>query len=382
MTSVDKLSTAAESQPKAAYAALSKSLQFEWSYLQRVLPNFGTSFAPLRDVINKKFWPSVFGGQISNSEQHLFSLPTRLGGMGIFDSVELANVATTSRACTNLVVDAIKNNADFVVSSYSVNIRSVKTEKHKELAMMQTMECDSAVQRAIDGKTSAWLTVMPIACHHFDLSSVEFRDALSLRYHRPLLKTPGHCDGCGEEFSFQHALDCKKGGLVTQRHNEVRDALGDLAAIVYKDVVREPIVQEADDSRGRPALIADLSIRGVIDTDAQSYASRTVDAVLCSAEQEKKRKYSAVEDRRASFTPFVVSVDGVLGHDAQHLMKRLCDQIAVKWEKSHSEVMGWVRARMAFAILRATNLCLRGSRVKWRSGHGMDDGAGLPHFPH
>ena len=173
------------------------------------------------------------------------------------------------------------------------------------------------------------------------------RDALSLRYHRPLLKTPAHCDGCGKEFSFQHALDCKKGGLVTQRHNEVRDALGDLAAIVYKHV-REPIVQEADDSSGRSALIADLSIRGVwqpqtaalldvrvVDTDAQSYASCTVDAVLCSAEQEKKRKYSAaVEERHASFTPFVVSVDGVLGHDAQHLMKRLCDQIAMKW-RSH-----------------------------------------------
>ena len=92
--------------------------------------------------------------------------------------------------------------------------------------------------------------------------------------------------------------------------------------------------------------------------------------LLCSAEQEKKRKYSAAV------------VDGVLGHDAQHLMKRPCDQIAMKWEKSHSEVMGWVRARMAFAILRATNLCLRRPRVKWRSGHGMDDGAGLPHFPH
>ena len=95
---------------------------------------------------------------------------------------------------------------------------------------------------------------------------------------------------------------CSKGGLVTQRHNEVRDALGDLAAIVYKDayVVSKPIVQEADDFSGRPTLIADLSIRGVwqpqtaalldvrvVDTDAQSYASRTVDDVLCSAEQEK-----------------------------------------------------------------------------------------------
>ena len=191
-------------------------------------------------------------------------------------------------------------------------------------------------------------------------------------------------------------LIVKKVALLPSAIMKCRDALGDLAAIVYKDVVREPIVQEADDSSGRPALIADLSIRGVwqpqtaalldvrvVDTDAQSYASRTVDAVLCSAEQEKKRKYSAaVEDRRTSFTPFVASVDGVLGHDAQHLMKRLCDQIAVKWEKSHSEVMGWVCARMAFAILRATNLCLRGSRVKWRNGHGMDDGAGLPHFPH
>ena len=80
-------------------------------------------------------------------------------------------------------------------------------------------------------------------------------------------------------------------------------------------------------------------------TNNSLYASCTGDAVLCSAEQVKKRKYSAaVEERRASFTPFVVSVVGVLGHDAQHLMKCLCDQIAMKWEKSHSEVMGWVRA--------------------------------------
>ena len=37
-------------------------------------------------------------------------------------------------------------------------------------------------------------------------------------------------------------------------------------------------------------------------------------------------------------------------------------------------VMG---CRMTFAILRATNLCLRGSRKKWRSGTVMDDGAGF-----
>ena len=76
------------------------------------------------------------------------------------------------------------------------------------------------------------------------------------------------------------------------------------------------------------ALITDLGVRGVwtpqaevlfdvrvTDTDASSYVNRSVAAVLASAEEEKKRKYLfAAESRRASFTSFIVSVDGALGH--------------------------------------------------------------------
>ena len=40
-------------------------------------------------------------------------------------------------------------------------------------------------------------------------------------------------------------------------------------------------------------------------------------------------------------------------------------------------LMGWVQIRMSFAILRAMNLCVCGSRVKSRNGTGMEDGAGL-----
>ena len=46
---------------------------------------------------------------------------------------------------------------------------------------------------------------------------------------------------CGGDFSLTHALDCRKDGLFTQHHNEVRDALGDMAALQYREVVREPI---------------------------------------------------------------------------------------------------------------------------------------------
>ena len=40
-------------------------------------------------------------------------------------------------------------------------------------------------------------------------------------------------------------------------------------------------------------------------------------------------------------------------------------------------VMGWVRAHLSFAILRAVLLCVHGSRTKWRS-LGIVDGASLP----
>ena len=46
-----KLSKAAESQPQAAFAALSKSMQFEWSYLQRILPSCEEAFTPIWNTL-------------------------------------------------------------------------------------------------------------------------------------------------------------------------------------------------------------------------------------------------------------------------------------------------------------------------------------------
>ena len=159
-----------------------------------------------------------------------------------------------------------------------------------------------------------------MAYHHF---ATEFRDSLALRYHRPLLRLPALCDGCGSQFSTGHALECRKGGLVIQRH-EIRDALGDLASIAYKEVVRESVVREPNDHEKVPALVADLSVRGVwqpqattffdvrvVDSDANSYLHRDVGAVLSSIEHTKKQKFSqAAETINASFTPFVVTADG------------------------------------------------------------------------
>ena len=139
-----------------------------------------------------------------------------------------------------------------------------------------------------------------------------------------------------------HALDCRKGGLVIQRHNEIRDALGDLASIAYKDVVREPVVREPNDREKIPDFVADLSIRGVwqpqattffyvqvVDSDANSYLHRDVGAVLSSIEHTKKQKYSqAAEAIYASFTPFFVTADGALGLEAKTFICHGAEKIA------------------------------------------------------
>ena len=59
-----------------------------------------------------------------------------------------------------------------------------------------------------------------------------------------------------------------------------------------------------------------------------------------------------------------MSVDGMMGHEAAMFLKRIADFLSAKWETDYGLVMGWIRTRLSFAILRATLLCIRGCRTK------------------
>jgi hypothetical protein len=121
---------------------------------------------------------------------------------------------------------------------------------------------------------------------------------------------------------------------------------------------------------------------GVTDTDSKSHCKRTPFKVLESQEKEKKRKcLGAFLENRRHFTPFVRSVDGLLGREAKTLAKRLAVKLAGKWQKPYSQACGYVKATLSMAAVRATHLCLRGSRVP---AHNIstrfwqwEDGAGL-----
>ena len=143
----------------------------------------------------------------------------------------------------------------------------------------------------------------------------------------------------GISSTFCYALDCRVGGLVTQCHNEIFGALGNIGAMVYSEVIREPIVRESQDEEGVSALIADLSLRGVwqpqtvalfnicvVDTDTLSHVNCPVEAVLFSTEAEKKMEY--LEDAEAHapsliYHLYVQTVDGVFGSVAEFFSENI-----------------------------------------------------------
>lgn len=240
-------------------------------------------------------------------------------------------------------------------------------------------------------------------------------ETTAVRYHREPPDLPSQCDGCGGKFTLRHALACKKGALVLIRHDEVRDELANLAAraltpsrvrdepSIYPSrscapstasqqptsPVRRNLQKTAGDERG------DISIRGlwsrgvdciidvrVTDTDAKSYKDQDPSKVLANQEREKKRKYlNLLLDQHKHFTPFVVSVDGLIGKEAHTLVKKLAELLAEKTGKPYSQCCNFVRTRISIAIARATHLCLRGTRAPRQPRYPQwEDGAGLRLF--
>ena len=111
---------------------------------------------------------------------------------------------------------------------------------------------------------------------------------------------------------------------------------------MWKENLKKP-----DVGNGTPALIADLSARGVwdrqsaasfdirvTDTDAPSYENYNPMIILKTAEIEKKNYYGpACEEKHMSFIPLVTSIDGVLAPEFPFSLKRLADGLASKWDR-------------------------------------------------
>ena len=63
---------------QAAFATMTKSLQCEWGFIQRVVPDCSDEFMELQDTIKECFLPALFYVSLSEAELQFFALPTCL----------------------------------------------------------------------------------------------------------------------------------------------------------------------------------------------------------------------------------------------------------------------------------------------------------------
>ena len=179
-------------EPQATYAALTKSFQNEWTFLQRVVAGCDQAFRDLEYTLFSQFLPVLFGCEITPSERQLFSLPTRLGGLGILDPTTSASrFYQASVHATSVLSAAIREGSTL---DLGLHVSTVLTARRQDAVSQDVFYgqqfdellrdfdpfCQRAILRAKDQNISAWLSALPLVKNHFDLAAQEFRDALSL----------------------------------------------------------------------------------------------------------------------------------------------------------------------------------------------------------
>ena len=68
-----ELSKVAEEEPQAVLVGLTRSLQCEWNFVQRVVKDTSQLFAPLEKMLEENFWPSLLRNS-SVTQKQFFSL--------------------------------------------------------------------------------------------------------------------------------------------------------------------------------------------------------------------------------------------------------------------------------------------------------------------
>ena len=177
-----------------------------------------------------------------------------------------------------------------------------------------------------------WLKTYPVSDQGYDLNKQQFWDCVRLHYGWRLTNIPSTCT-CESKMDIQHAMNCKKGGFITIRHNHLRDLTANLLTEVYKDVDIEPqllpVTGETFENRTANTsnkARADIKsrvfwVRGqqaffnmrVFDPNANRYLNKALPQCCIQNEKEKKSQYNerVLETGHGSFTPLYSQFMGV-----------------------------------------------------------------------
>lgn len=387
------LSEIAQSDPHAAYSAFTHGLLHKWTYFQRTIPDSAELYQPMEDVIRNTFIPSLTGNlACSDTERNLFALPCRLGGLGIPNPVTTAQPAyEASASITQPLVQKILS-GDMLLDESTVRlVEKNKKEKvaEKEIHLIRVA---ADVKKSLpdhlrrltelnsEKGASCWLTTLPLLNMGFYLNKKAFRDAICMRYGWKIENMASFCV-CGTLNSIDHALTCPRGGFVIRRHNELRDLEAEMLNEVCISVTKEPVLQplsgeivrgnQSNEARldvsaigfWRPQERTFLDVR-VFDPNSKSYRDQDPAQVYRSHENQKKAEYGerVTQIERGSLTPLVFSTTGGWSKETSKFHRHLAALMAEKRGEEYSVVMGYIRRRLRFTLLRTTLESLTGAR--------------------
>ena len=367
---------------------------------------------PIQEAIDDLLLPTLFGQTepLPSDLRQLVTLTPAQGGLGVPDlRFEAPQQFAASTSITAPHVDSITTQSMFMVvgenstKELKRQHQALKTEsvKLRMESIDSTLPSDllRSVNQSRDKGASSWLTAVPLVDQGLVLNKQEFRDSLRLRYNIPLSDLPSKCV-CGEKYTVCHALSCKKGGFVAQRHDDVRNLLTSLVGKVCTnvEVELEPQLQPLDNERFNlrsavtsPEARLDFKAGGfwsrgataffdvrVTHVNSKCNLGKATSTILKEQEEEKKQKYQqrVLDVEMGSFTPLVFGTNGGMGADCNCFLKRLAENLSEKNEVPYHVIITWIRTLLSFEISRSVHTCVRGSRTPFHKipqGDFIDD---------
>ena len=439
--------------PQTAYYGVAASLQNEWQHICRTVQGAGAYLEPLEDAL-ASFLSTLLDAPLDDDGKlrTLLGHKVKQAGMGIpKPTVSAESVFETSLSACSELIRSLRHRIDIDTDAHKQQVGAARNAARAERESIERSECNRQIEgadrleenRMKRAKSSgSWLSTVPTHRNGTTLSAEEFTDNIRYRNGFEPTNLPQFCDGCGAQFSTEHGLNCKHGGLVNERHDATADEWIYLAGMAFqpsacshKPMVNEgnprgrgnggagapavaPVFRRGRGARGNNPYVAanttantgtaevaaapvvetdlegDKGIRGfwkhgrecIFDiriTNTESRSHRNKDPVKCLAaqEKEKKGKYeTACHEQRKDFTPLVYSIDGMAGPATRAAERRMASRLAWKWKREYSEMVGYVRTRMSLAVVRSNTLMWRGSRTRRRAHPGFIENGGAMHL--
>ena len=179
--------------PQSTYVELTKSLQQEWLYVQRVVPRVREKFAPIEKAIVEDFLLALLGQpmEVATQLRGQLAKPARMAGLGISNPVEKTEARHAhNRRLTAPHIASLKEPCGFDTIAYAKSVKTFRMmprlipndEDEQDWQTQVKMAPAEGEWKRIEraAHLRRWLTAMPSAKNRMALTSLRFQERLNL----------------------------------------------------------------------------------------------------------------------------------------------------------------------------------------------------------